>query len=92
MLFSDIMMLYRWLVGWTDSAQDESDIARKNIRAQPDSLTVRVTSSCQCMHYLIKNMAKNDLSECRCRPVFLATPQNSQMCIYPVQKNLTAIP
>lgn len=27
-----------------------------------------------------------------CRPVFLATPQNSQMCIYLVHKTLTAIP
>lgn len=64
-LFNDILMLYSWLVGWIDSAQDESDIARKNIRAQPDSLTVRVTSSCQCMRSLIKNMERNNLSERR---------------------------
>lgn len=30
-LVNDILMLYRWLVGWIDSAQDESDIARKNL-------------------------------------------------------------
>lgn len=64
-LFNDILMLYSWLVGWIDSAQDESDIAKKNIRAQPDSLTVSVTSSCQCMRSLIKNMERNNLSERR---------------------------
>lgn len=30
-LVNDILMLYRWLVSWIDSAQDESDIARKNL-------------------------------------------------------------